>query len=561
MFHRLLPRVSWIGELRQPSVLRADILAGITVAMVLVPQSMAYAKLAGLPLHVGLYAAVLPPIIAILWGSSRQLATGPTAMISLMTCSVLLPFAHLGGEAVMGIALVLALLAGVFQMLLGLCRLGLITDFISHPVMLGVTNAAAIVIATSQLGSILNLSVPASEHHFQTVWRVLAAAGQGFSWWALGMTVFALAIMVICRRIDGRIPGVLLAVIAATAVSALTGYDAHARVVGDIPGGLPGFTLPPVAFATINELLGPAMLLSCIGIIEAVAISKVMALQTRHRFDVDRQLVGQGLANIAAAGTGGYPVSGSFSRSAVNLAAGAVTGFSGVVTALVVVVVLTCCTGLLYHLPHAALAAVIVMAVANLVRIAPIRHAWKVARPDALVAIATCVVTLVVAPHLDTGIIVGVLLSLGAYLATTMRPVVALLARHPDGSMRDAARHGLPVNGRILWFRFDGRLFFANTSHFEDRLIAALAEHPDCRAVILVGHGINAIDSTGETVLSATIDRLERQGVRVVFWGLRHRLRRILDQTGLVARLGADRFVAREEDAAALAERLAAARA
>jgi SulP family sulfate permease len=554
---RLFPFLTWIHEVRDPRILRADLIAGITVALVLIPQSMAYAQLAGLPPYYGLYAAFLPPAIAALWGSSRQLATGPVAMVSLMTAAALAPFAAAGVDVV-PVAILMALVAGIFQLSLGVLRLGLIVDFLSHPVLIGVTNAAALVIATSQLDKLLGVKAAKAAHHYESVWNMLVAASHGVRPSAIGIGALAFAIMIGAKRIDKRIPGVLVAVVATTALAWWLGYaDAGGKVVGQIPQGLPSFHLPELSWDAFTQVLGPAILLSVIGFVEAISIAKSMALRTRQRVDANQELIGQGLANLAGAVTQSYPVSGSFSRSAVNLSAGALSGFASVVTSIVVITTLLFLTPLMYHLPEATLAAVIMMAVANLVKVQPIIHAWKVVRRDALVAIATFTITLVAAPHLDVGIIAGVGLSLVAYLATTMRPRVAVLARHPDGSLRDAAQHGLSSCDTVLVIRFDGRLYFANTSHFEDRLIAELAERPQVRAVVIAAAGINSIDSTGEEVLGHLVERLESQGARVVFMGLRHRIQKVLERTGVAGRLGAERFVGDEQAALELARRLA----
>ncbi len=555
--HHWLPFLGWIHELRDPRVLRADLVAGLTVALVLIPQSMAYAQLAGLPPYYGLYAAFLPPAVAALWGSSRQLATGPVAMVSLMTAAALAPFAA-AGQDVVPIAILMALVAGMFQLALGLLRLGFIVDLLSHPVLIGVTNAAALIIATSQLDKLLGVSAAKAAHHYETVWNTVSAAAQGVHWGAIGMGACAFAIMIAAKRIDRRIPGVLVAVVVTTLLAWLVDYAGQGgRIIGKIPEGLPGLRLPELSWEALRAVLGPAILLSVIGFVEAISIAKSMALSTRQRIDANQELIGQGLANLAGSATQSYPVSGSFSRSAVNLSAGAITGFAGVVTSVVVILVLLLCTPLLHHLPQATLAAVIVMAVVNLVKIAPVVHAWKVARIDAVIAVATFAITLVAAPHLDLGIIAGVGLSVAAFFAVTMRPKVAVLSRHPDGSLRDAERHGLATCDTVLVLRFDGRLYFANAGHFETRVIAELADRPAVRCLVLACGGINSVDSTGEEVLSSLVSRLEEKGVRVVFLGLRDRIREVLAHGSLVERLGAERFVGDESAALELAGRLA----
>jgi len=553
--HHWLPFLEWMHELRDPTVLRADLMAGITVALVLIPQSMAYAQLAGLPAYYGLYAALLPPVVAALWGSSRQLATGPVAITSLMTAAALAPFAAAGYD-VIPIAIALSLVAGLMQLALGVLRLGFIVDLMSHPVLVGVSSAAAIIIASSQLASLLGISSERSASHFAGVWQVLqTAATGGIVWSALGMGLATMAIIAGFRRWLPRIPGVLAAVVVTTLLA--WALDFQGRTVGEVPRGLPPWELPDWKPGLWLDLLGPAALIACVGFIEAISTGKSMALATRTRIDANQELIGQGLAKLAGAVNHGYPVSGSFSRSAVNLASGARTGFSSLVASVAVLVVLLLFTPLLYHLPQATLAATIIMSVSGLVRVRPVLHAWRVARSDALIAIATFGATLVAAPHIEGGILVGIGLSIAVFFAVTMRPRVVVLARHPDGSLRDAERHGLPTCATVLVLRFDGRLYFANAGHLESRVIVELAARPQVRCVVLACGGINSIDATGEEVLAGLVDRLEAKGVRIVFMGLRDRIREVFQRTGLAGRLGAERFVGDERSALDLAGRLA----
>lgn len=424
-----VPFLGWIGELRRPETLRTELIAGVTVALVLVPQSMAYAHLAGLPVYYGLYASFLPPMVAALFGSSRQLATGPVAVVSLMTAAALAPIAQGDATSYMAYAAALALLVGLFQLALGLLRLGVLVDFLSHPTVLGFTNAAAIIIATSQLGTLFGVSVPTAELHYETVWSTLDAAVGHTHWPTFGVAVAAIAIMLSVRRSAPRLPAVLIALVVTTVYAWARDFQAMGgKVVGEIPQGLPGPSLPGFDWAVTMDLTSTAVTISLIGFMEAISIARAMAARTRQRLDANQELVGQGLSNVVAGLFQGYPVSGSFSRSAVNINAGAVTGFSSVVTGLVVGAALLWLTPLLYHLPQATLAAVIVMAALRLVKVAPIVQAWRAQRHDGVVAVMTFVLTLLWAPSLDRGILVGLGLSLGLFLYRTMRPRVAIVS-------------------------------------------------------------------------------------------------------------------------------------
>ena len=691
MIHKLLPPLSlqqfmpflaWIGEIRNSQVLRADLIAGITVALVLVPQSMAYAQLAGLPAYYGLYAAFMPPMVAALFGSSRQLATGPVAVVSLLTAAALQPIAASGSPGYVAYAITLSLFVGLFQLGLGLLRLGVVVNFLSHPVIIGFTNAAAIIIATSQLDKIFGVRVENAEHHYETVWNTIVAASHQMHWPTFFIASGAFAIMIVLRRIDPRIPNVLIAVAVSTTLSwiirfehidtadidqfenksvqlvvrdeialmreipeldkeivdaetkyrqtlsrfstddsrtllAQHAYDTlklkrerrvksvktdieeikkirfdhvpgpggalgrfylhgHAppdavvdgrlwrirsvdgeelvmngggNVVGNVPEGLPSLALPKFDSVAILQLFSAAITISLLGFMEAISIAKAMATKTRQKLDANQELIGQGLANIAGSLSLSYPTSGSFSRSAVNINAGAVTGFSSVVTSAIVIITLLWLTPLLYHLPQATLAAVIMMAVVGLINVKAIQHAWKAHRQDGIVAIVSFVLTLAFAPHLDKGILIGAGLALILYLYRTMQPRVAVLARHPDGTLRDAELFGLDTCKNITMIRFDGSLYFANTSYFEDKIQERIATKPELKYVVVLADGINQIDATGEEMLSHLSERLHAAGIEILFAGLKKQVMDVFQRTGLYQSLGAERFFRTEEQA------------
>ncbi len=679
---RLFPFLNWIGELRDSKVLHSDLIAGITVALVLVPQSMAYAQLAGLPAYYGLYAAFLPPMVAALFGSSRQLATGPVAVVSLLTAAALEPIAASGSPGYVAYAITLSLLVGLFQLSLGLLRLGVVVNFLSHPVIVGFTNAAAIIIATSQLDKIFGVRADKAEHHYQTVWNTIAAVSTQIHWPTFFIAVGAFAVMIVLRRLNPRIPNVLIAVAVTTTLSWLIHFehletvalsqieneavqevvhdelalkreipeldkaiaDAEKRhretlkqfgtddsrtllaqhaydtlklkrerrsktvkadieeikktrfdhvpgpdgatgkfylhrhtpegveddgrlwrirsvdgeklvmngggnVVGNVPKGLPSLALPKFDVGVILQLLSAGITISLIGFMEAISIAKAMATRTRQKLDANQELVGQGIGNIVGSLSLSYPTSGSFSRSAVNISAGAITGFASVVTSVIVVVTLLWLTPLLYHLPQATLAAVIMMAVVGLINVKAVKHAWQANKQDGIVAVVSFVLTLAFAPHLDKGILIGAGLALVMYLYRTMQPRIAVLARHADGTLRDAEMFGLKACENIAVIRFDGSLYFANTSYFEDRVQERIATKPDLKYVIVIGEGINQIDATGEEMLSHLAERLDKAGIQLLFTGLKKQVLDVFMRTGLYERLGAGRFFRTEDQA------------
>jgi len=542
---RLFPFLCWIGELKKPEILRADLIAGITVALVLVPQSMAYAQLAGLPPYYGLYAAFLPGIVAALFGSSRQLATGPVAVVSLLTASALEPIAGANPALYIAYAVMLALMVGVFQIALGLLRLGVLVNFLSHPVVVGFTNAAAIIIGTSQLGKLFGVTGEKAEHTYETVFNTLVEAFNSTHMETMLMAIAALSIMIVMKRLLPKAPNVLAAVAVTTVASWLLGFEQlGGAVVGKIPEGLPPLAIPTLDFQTMGQLLSVTVAIALIGFMEAISIAKAMAASTRQRLDANQELVGQGLGNIFSSLSQGYAVSGSFSRSAVNISAGARTGFSAVVTGMVVGITLLWLTPLLYHLPQATLAAVIIMAVINLVKIEPIKHAWKVQRHDAAVSLITFVLTIIWAPHLDKGIMVGVLLSLALFLYRSMAPRIAVLSRDPDGSLRDAEVRKLETCRNISLIRFDGSLYFANTGYFEDKILERVALKPDLQFVIIDAEGINSIDSTGEEMLGMLTERLHEAGVELLFARAKKQLWDTFERTGLMDKLGREHVFA-----------------
>jgi MFS superfamily sulfate permease-like transporter len=676
---RVFPFMLWFKGYTL-SALKIDFMAGLTVALVLIPQSMAYAQLAGLPAYYGLYASFLPPMIAALFGSSRQLATGPVAVVSLMTAASLEPLATAGSEAFIAYAVLLALAVGIFQLLIGVFRLGLIVNFLSHPVVNGFTNAAAIIIATSQLSKLFGVYVDKAPHHYKTIIWVLKSAFAYTHWPTLLMGIFSIIIMYSLKKINPRIPNVLVAVMVTTILSWAIGFEnnesidiarihspavienvktfnqtareifeageqrtkfiqeldklknhatgnshlpsmevldiqykitvannrinvqkAHfgqirkalrdirmfrvdrkeglpdfylqdalpqgvttdhriwrikvgnkrlaeddllltggGAVVGFIPKGLPPLSLPAINVSKLLQMLPFAIIISLLGFMEAIAIAKAMAAKTGQRLDPNQELIGQGLANIMGSMGSSYPVSGSFSRSAVNLQSGAVSGVSSVITSFVVILALLFFTPLLYHLPQAVLAAVIMMAVIGLVNVSGFIHAWRAQWYDGVISIITCIATLVLAPHLEKGIYIGVALSLIVFLYKSMRPKVSSLSWHEDEALRGIEAHDLSGCKYIDLVRFEGSLFFANASYLEDEINNRIQRRNDLKHIIIAAHGINDIDASGQESLSLIIDRLRSSGIGVSFSGINASVMAVLKRTHLFERIGED---------------------
>ena len=675
----LLTLPDWLPELKDKNVLRADFIAGLTVALILIPQSMAYAQLAGLPAYYGLYAALLPTMIAAFFGSSRQLATGPVAMVSLMTAAALEPLATAGSDAFVGYAVLLALMVGLFQLTLGLFRLGVLLNFLSHPVILGFVNAAAIIIGTSQLGKIFGVDADKGEYHYEFVINTIKAALFNTHWPTLVMALLAFALMIGIRRYKPRLPSVLIAVIATTLLAWLFGFEKHTtvkmeqianqkvrtalmydvleakrinnlkekfivaqkghvakagdsadedatllterqsleqikfqldqlkekagsyhrelfntplylvgedegmkvytweeisehqvsgeekdlfsqawyiesyrngvvglqtggKVIGRVPSGLPGFRTPVFEWSAIMHLIGAAITISLIGFMEAISIAKAMAAKTRQSLSADRELIGQGMANIVGSMFQSYPVSGSFSRSAVNFNAGAITGFSSVISAIIVAFTLLLLTPLLYYLPQATLAAVIIMAVAGLVSVKPAIHAWQANRHDGIVVVVTFVFTLAYAPELEMGIILGMLLSLVLLLIRIMKPRVVFPPHMAYLLPPEAVAAGMVDDKRIVRMRFEGQLVFANVAFFEEQLQKLLASTPQLKVLIIDAVAINEVDASGDRVLRDYHRRLTESGIRVLFTRVRKPIMAMFERSHMHDEVGLDFF-------------------
>ena len=561
MLNKIFPFLNWIGELKDPKILRADMIAGLTVALVLIPQSMAYATLAGLPEVYGLYIAFVPVFVAALWGSSRQLGTGPVAVVSTMTATMLTPVVipMLGTEYTqeeylalyIPTAMFLTLLVGLFQFSLGLFRLGAIVNFLSHPVIVGFTNAAALFIGLTQVSKIFGVEMPGgASDHFLTV-RILGVIenlGDTHPE-TLAMGIAAFAIMIGLKKYAPKIPGVLVAVVLTTGVSYAIGFEKMGgKVVGTIPEGLPGFAMPAFNLEAFSHLFIGAIIIAMVGFMEAISIAKAMAAKSKDRIDPNQELIGQGLGNIFGSFFQSYPASGSFSRSAVNFNAGAKTGFSSVVTAIIVVVTLLFLTPLLYHLPKATLAAVVIMAVFGLINFKAVKHIWIVNKHDGIAAMVTFVATIASAPKLDHGIIIGAVLAITLYLYRTMQPRVAVLGRYKDGTLRDIEiNKDLPTDENIIAVRFDGSLYFANVSYFEDTMLKAVSTYPDAKYLLVVGDAINQIDASGEEVLHHLVERLQGNNMTVVFSGLKRQILLVMKDSGLFEIIGEQNIFSNED--------------
>ncbi|TYC56601.1 SulP family inorganic anion transporter [Zoogloea oleivorans] len=534
---RLLPFLAWRRQL-DAAGLRADLLAGFSVALVAIPQALAYAQLAGLPPYVGLYASLLPCIVGALFGSSGQLNTGPVALTSLLTATSLAPLALPGSETYLLLAVQLAMLAGILQVAFGALRLAHFADLLSHPVLHGFINACSLLICAAQLPTLLGLSSAGQRPFFEAVVDLLVALPDVHTPSAvLGLT--AVAALMALRRLLPRWPGVLIVVAGLTLVAWLSGFeDRGGRVVGTLPTEILAFALPRADWGQITDLLPSAFVLALVSFLEAMSSCKVASARTGQRWDGNQELIGQGLAKLTASVCQAYPVSGSFGRSAFLLTHGARTGLASVVGALMVLAALFTIPDLITHIPRPVLAAVILVTLAALLSPKALTEAWHTSRDDGLAGTVSFVATLAFAPHIEIGILSGLILSLALLIYRSMKPRVAVLGRHPDGTWRDAERFKLPEpHPQLTILRFDGPLHFVNAATFEDAALAAERDHPQLKVLLLSCAGINDMDASGVETLRRIQRQMKDSGHTLACCGLKKQVIDVLERTGLWATL------------------------
>jgi sulfate permease, SulP family len=502
-------RSRWRAPSFVPPV-RGDIIAGISVALVLIPQSLAYAELAGLPPVHGLYAAAAAPIAGALLGSSPYLQTGPVALTSLLTLGALAPLATTGSATFAGYAAVLAILVGVARVLLGLLRWGVLAYFMSIPVVTGFTVAAAVLIIASQIPGLVDL--PAVSHNPARAAADALSQPGGWSLTALLVGVAVVAIVMIGRKISAIVPWVLVATVGALIASRTGLIDI--TEIGHLPSGLPPLSLD-LPWDAMPDLVIPALLIALVGFAEPASIARKYAIEERRPWSPNREFIGQGLANVAAGVAGGYPAGGSFSRSALNRLTGARTRWSGAITGLTVVAVLPF-VGVLSALPTAVLAGLVIVAAISLVELEPFREYWHYSRPQFLVAVPTFVATLLFAPRVERGLLVGIGLAFVVHLWRELRVDIRT-------TQRDGTLHVHP----------EGVLYFASAPMLETRLTALLAEHRDITQVVIDVHRLGRLDLTGLMALRRFAEQARSFGVEVEIHDVpehaRARAHRVLD--------------------------------
>ncbi|MFN3937826.1 MAG: SulP family inorganic anion transporter [Gemmobacter sp.] len=524
--HRYLPILDW-GRHYDRHALADDLIAAVIVTIMLIPQSLAYAMLAGLPPEVGLYASIAPLILYAIFGTSRTLAVGPVAVSSLMTAAAVGQIAARGTPEYLGAAVALAAISGLMLLVMGILRLGFLANFLSHPVVSGFISAAGLLIALGQLPHILGLNgggqtlpeilVPMIERlgNLNPITFAIGVSVLGFLFWSRRFLKDLLVRIGLAPGLAGALSRAapVVAVAASTlAVWGLSLEGAGVAIVGDIPRGLPAPTLPPLDFGLWMELAVPALLISVVGYVESVSVAQTLAARKRQRIDPDQELVALGASNLGSAFSGGFPVTGGFARSVVNDDAGARTPAAGAYTAVGMALATVFLTPLLFYLPKATLAATIIVAVLSLVDLGALRRTWSYSRADFAAMAATIAVTLL--QGVEAGIVVGVALSLALHLWRTSRPHVAVVGQVPGTEhFRNIERHEVVTTPEVISIRVDESLYFPNARFLEDFIQGKVAADPRIRHVVLMCPAVNAIDASALESIEAINAHLRDAGV------------------------------------------------
>jgi SulP family sulfate permease len=519
---RWLPFLNWPRP--DGALLRGEAIAALTVAVVMIPQSVAYAGLAGMPLVTGLYATFLPALAAVLFSASTRLSVGPSALSSVLVGASLVGMAAPGSASWVALAVWLALLAGALQLLVGLTGSAWVLNLVSSPVLAGFSQAAALLIIASQLPSLIGL---------QGSLGTLLHAPQ-FDLQALAYGGVSLVLLIAARRVAPRLPIMLIVLCAAGALAYFSGYSGHGAVVGPLPQGLPAPYWPGwPGWDAFSGLIAPAMVLTLVSSLEMASSAKIESQRDGKRWDANQDLVGQGVGKLASALSGSFATSTSFSRSALTLYSGARTGWATVIATGFVLLVLLFLTPALSHVPKAVLAAVVVAAVASLFRPRTWAVLWQIDRVEAVTAAATFAVTLLSAPRIYWGVLTGVLMGLAHFLYLRLHPRIIEVGLHPDGSLRDRHLWKLaPLAPQLYALRMDAELDFASASDLERAIVEHLSAHPEVRHVCLFAYPINRIDTSGVEMFLQLRKYLEGRGVTLHISGMKLPVERVLERAG-----------------------------
>ena len=518
---KVFPFLEWRTSITKRSF-RADLLAGLTGAIIVLPQGVAFAIIAGLPPEYGLYSAIVPAVIAALFGSSFHLISGPTTAISIVIFTSLSPLAPTSSAEYIQMTLTLTFLAGLFQLALGLARLGALVNFISHSVVVGFTAGAAILIATSQLSNVLGLAMP-KKHSFLHIWADIATRLPETNTYVLAVAVVTLAIALVFKILLPRWPGLFVAMVGGSLMALLLNAKEHGiRLVGSLPGHLPPLSHPDLTTASIRQLAPASLAVALLGLVEAVSIARSIATKSEQRIDSNQEFIGQGLSNMIGSFFSSYASSGSFTRTGVNYNAGAKTPLAAVVAAASLASILLLVAPLTAYLPIASMAGILLLVAYNLIDMHHIRSIVKTSRPEASILGVTFLATLFV--ELEFAIYVGVILSLILYLNRTSHPQFITIVPDPESKRRsfiNIQKKPLPECPQLKTIRIDGSIFFGAVNHIAEELDQITKQSPEQAHILIIGEGINFIDVAGCQMLSQEAHRLKLTGRQLYLCSLK----------------------------------------
>jgi len=554
-----IPILEWLPTYKRAQ-LPGDLLAGIIVAIVLIPQSMAYAMVAGLPPQVGLYASVLPLLFYSLLGSSRTMAVGPVGLMSLMTGSLLAEMGINDTAQLLSIAVLLALLSGFTLLFMRLLKLGSVINFLSHPVISGFTSAAAILIMFSQLKHLFGIEIPSELGVIEKIGFTFSNSDQiNATTLVIGLLSIVFLILIrspLANKLAIKAGGILGK--SAPLVVVVTGIFFTATfqlaesygvaIVGAIPAGLPELKIPAFDQSLWQQILPGAMLIAVVGFLESISVAKALASRRREKIDANQELLALGASNISSAFSGGYPVAGGLGRSMVNFSSGANTPLASIITALLLAFALICLTPYLYNLPRAVLSAIIIVAVSALIDLETFKKAWRYDRADAASFLATFFAVLIIG--IELGILLGAIISISLYLHRSSQPHIAVVGRIAGSEhFRNIDRHDVETHPHILALRIDENLYFANTNYLEDKIMGMIVDDSQIKELILICSAINFIDTSALDSLEVTIDRLRNAGVTVHLAEVKGPVMDKLKKSHFLAQLGEGKVFLSTHDA------------
>ena len=543
VIYRLLPFLTWFRLINKETV-RADLTAGFTGAVIVLPQGVAFATIAGLPPEYGLYTAMVTPIIAALFGSSRHLISGPTTAISIVVFSAISHHAEPGSPEFINLALTLTFLAGIYQLAFGLARLGTLVNFVSHTVVIGFTAGAAILIATSQLKHVLGIFIPKGESFLHT-WVDVFNELSDINVYVLLVAASTVAATLLCRKFLPKLPNLLVGLVVGSLVAVLLGADAHhIGLVGEIPAHLPPLSSPDFSIGTIKLLAPEAFAIALLGLIEAVSISRAIASRSHQRINSSQEFIGQGLSNIVGSFFSSYAGSGSFTRSGINYAAGAKTPLSAIFAAVFLMLIVLLIAPLTAYLPVAAMGGVILIVAYNLIDIQHIKQVLQFSRSETAILLTTFFATLFL--ELEFAIYLGVLLSLVIFLSRTSTPNIPTLTidSDPPGGKRkliNIQKKPVKLCPQLKIIRIDMSIYFGSINHIQNH-IHQIVEGENIKHILIVASGINFIDLSGAEVLITENNRLKTLGGGLYFVGLKASVYKFAAESCFIRKIGADHF-------------------